>query len=167
MCPPSDQALRIKTDSDATGASVSNVTYSGNTATGMGRLSDLWNYSLAFDVSGDGTVAVGVARTGDASYEAFRWVEGFGMVGIGDLPGGDFNSVARSVSLDGNTIVGIGSTDSPAACRMKPRRKAGTAVTIPMPIPRAADRTGLPLANSRFTPSMPSARLVASNRRQP
>jgi polygalacturonase len=31
----SDQALRIKTDADATGASVTNVTYSGNTATGM------------------------------------------------------------------------------------------------------------------------------------
>ncbi|KAF5348663.1 hypothetical protein D9758_006806 [Tetrapyrgos nigripes] len=33
----SDQALRIKTKSDATSASVSDVTYSGNTATGMKR----------------------------------------------------------------------------------------------------------------------------------
>lgn len=33
--PNSDQALRIKTDASATGASVTNVTYSGNTATGI------------------------------------------------------------------------------------------------------------------------------------
>ncbi|KAI0030875.1 endo-polygalacturonase PG1 [Vararia minispora EC-137] len=32
-----DQALRIKTKVDATGASVNNITYSGNTATGMRR----------------------------------------------------------------------------------------------------------------------------------
>jgi len=40
--------------------------------------------------------------------EAFRWTSGGGMVGLGDLPGGDFWSEALDVSADGSTVVGWG-----------------------------------------------------------
>ena len=55
------------------------------------------------DVSGDGLVVVG--STGS---EAFRWTQDSGIVGLGDLPGGDFESNAMSVSADGSVIVGRG-----------------------------------------------------------
>jgi probable HAF family extracellular repeat protein len=38
--------------------------------------------------------------------EAFRWTSEGGMVGLGDLPGGDFGSVANDVSGDGSVVVG-------------------------------------------------------------
>ncbi|PSR75797.1 hypothetical protein PHLCEN_2v8914, partial [Hermanssonia centrifuga] len=46
-----DQALRIKTDSDATSASVTNVTYSGNTATGMRQFGILIDQGINFSGS--------------------------------------------------------------------------------------------------------------------
>ncbi len=66
--------------------------------------------SKAFDVSADGAVVVGESSSessGDYN-EAFRWTQADGMVGLGDLPGGDFHSSARSVSADGSLIVGDG-----------------------------------------------------------
>lgn len=39
--------------------------------------------------------------------EAFRWTPSDGMVGLGDLPGGDFFSRADAVSFDGSTVVGF------------------------------------------------------------
>ena len=41
-------------------------------------------------------------------FEAFRWTAATGIVGIGDLPGGDFQSQARGVSADGRVVVGEG-----------------------------------------------------------
>jgi probable HAF family extracellular repeat protein len=38
--------------------------------------------------------------------EAFRWTRDGGMVGLGDLPGGSFESSATAVSADGSVIVG-------------------------------------------------------------
>ncbi len=38
--------------------------------------------------------------------QAFRWTESGGMVGLGDLPGGDSYSDASDVSADGSVIVG-------------------------------------------------------------
>ena len=35
-----------------------------------------------------------------------------GMVGLGDLPGGDFSSIAQDVSDDGSVVVGIGNSAS-------------------------------------------------------
>jgi uncharacterized membrane protein len=41
--------------------------------------------------------------------EAFRWVPDDGIFeGLGDFPGGQFNSTARDVSADGTVIVGLG-----------------------------------------------------------
>ena len=49
--------------------------------------------SSALDVSADGSVVVGVSDFGSGP-EPFRWTEAEGMVGLGDLPGGDFWSLA-------------------------------------------------------------------------
>ncbi|MCO6043656.1 hypothetical protein NG895_07030 [Aeoliella sp. ICT_H6.2] len=38
--------------------------------------------------------------------QAYRWTESTGMVGLGDLPGGEFNSAASDVSADGSVVVG-------------------------------------------------------------
>ena len=46
----------------------------------------------------------GLSDAGGA--EAFRWTGQEGMVGLGDLPGGRFESNARGVSGDGRVIVG-------------------------------------------------------------
>lgn len=44
--------------------------------------------------------------------EAFRWTSSGGMVGLGDLPGGSFNSLAFGVSADGSVVVGRSLTAS-------------------------------------------------------
>ena len=49
-------------------------------------------------------VAVGVGIAGTAEAASFT--------GLGDLPGGSFNSSARGVSADGSTVVGVSSSDS-------------------------------------------------------
>jgi probable HAF family extracellular repeat protein len=56
-------------------------------------------------VSADGTVVVG-SRLTASGREAFRWTPRGGMVGLGDLPGGTFESGATAVSADGSVIVG-------------------------------------------------------------
>jgi probable HAF family extracellular repeat protein len=67
--------------------------------------------SAAAGVSADGSVVVGLsssenAPNNDALREALRWTAGSGMVGLGDLPGGNFHSDARGVSADGSVVVG-------------------------------------------------------------
>ena len=64
-------------------------------------MDDSWG--SVFDLSGDGSVAVGQSSA-TAGGEAFRWTSGGGMVGLGDLPGGDTASFAFGVSSDGQTI---------------------------------------------------------------
>ncbi|MBB6429781.1 hypothetical protein [Algisphaera agarilytica] len=69
------------------------------------------DYSTAADISADGSIIVGTsdsanAEAGGGFFEAFRWTEEDGMVGLGDLPGGDFNSWATAISADGSVIVG-------------------------------------------------------------
>jgi probable HAF family extracellular repeat protein len=68
--------------------------------------------SLAWGVSGDGSVVAGY-RIGERGHPvAFRWTQSTGSVSLGDFPGGELSSIARDVSDDGNVVVGIG---SPAA----------------------------------------------------
>jgi len=72
-----------------------------------------WSQSFANDISADGTVVVGQAgRLSDSSTdsEAFRWSAEDGMSGLGDLPGGNFDSSALGVSANGLVIVGYGTT---------------------------------------------------------
>ncbi|MCC7313301.1 MAG: VCBS repeat-containing protein [Planctomycetes bacterium] len=80
----------------------------------LGRLPGGSDPSIARDVSADGSTVVGESRSPNASgsnpWEAFRWTQSGGMVGLGDLPGGDFTSLAKSVSADGSLVVGNGMT---------------------------------------------------------
>jgi probable HAF family extracellular repeat protein len=69
--------------------------------------------SRAFGVSADGSVVVGespstsvVPGLSTVASEAFRWTNGGGLVGLGDLPGGSFRSYAIGVSADGSVVVG-------------------------------------------------------------
>jgi probable HAF family extracellular repeat protein len=68
-------------------------------------------YSRAYSVSGDGSVVVGFGH-GASGYEAFRWTEEDGMVGLGDLVGGSFNSRAYGANSDGSVVVGRGRSAS-------------------------------------------------------
>ena len=56
-------------------------------------------------VSGDGQIAVGSGSSHQGN-QAFRWTSAGGMQGLGDLPGGAFESYARAISDDGRVIVG-------------------------------------------------------------
>jgi probable HAF family extracellular repeat protein len=57
-------------------------------------------------VSGDGSAIIG-RGSGYNGDEAFRWTPGTGMVGLGNLSGGRFNSMANAVSDDGTVVVGV------------------------------------------------------------
>jgi uncharacterized membrane protein len=70
--------------------------------------------SAALGVSADGSAVVGWVRYDNppffrSNFEAFRWTSDSGMVGLGDLPGGLFESFAFDVSGDGSVVVGYGS----------------------------------------------------------
>jgi len=74
-------------------------------------------FSNAQGVSGDGEVVVGYADSTHTAAEvgkdeAFRWTASGGMVGLGDIAGGAFNSRAFGVSSDGQ--VAVGESDSAA-----------------------------------------------------
>jgi probable HAF family extracellular repeat protein len=60
--------------------------------------------SYAHGVSADGSVVVGQSNA--SGVEAFRWTSDGGVVGLGDLPGEIFDSVALGVSADGSVVVG-------------------------------------------------------------
>ncbi len=74
----------------------------------LGGLPNTVINSRATDVSADGSVVVGFARSDDTlDFEAFRWTEATGMVGLGSLQGGIFEtSRGYAISPDGGTIVG-------------------------------------------------------------
>jgi probable HAF family extracellular repeat protein len=59
-------------------------------------------------VNYDGSVIVGVSSSVNGATEAFRWSASGGgtMIGLGDLPGGPFQSQAWAVSDDGQIVVG-------------------------------------------------------------
>ena len=68
--------------------------------------------SFSNAVSKDGLVVVGRASSDESGSdprfdEAFRWTTA-GMVGLGDLPGDPFDSIAHGVSGDGSVVVGEG-----------------------------------------------------------
>ncbi len=94
-------------------------------AEGKQRLGDLPGGGIASEgrgVSKDGSIVVGHGTSGNSDgssrNEAFRWTQQSGMVGLGDLGEGSFNSKARAISEDSNVIVGYGqSADGREACR--------------------------------------------------
>ncbi len=69
--------------------------------------------TAAHAISADGSTVVGGdtiwAVNNSRETEAFRWTEAEGMIGLGDLPGGDRQGTAFDVSGDGSFVVGRGS----------------------------------------------------------
>ena len=72
-------------------------------------------WTSAFDVSDDGRIVVGQGGRADTyELEAWRWVRGRGIEGLGDLPGWDggsdyaFESRADAVSGNGKVVIGQG-----------------------------------------------------------
>jgi probable HAF family extracellular repeat protein len=83
----------------------------GPVFTGIGDLpNDDVFASVGYGVSGDGNTVVGWSMS-EAGWEAFRWTEEEGMVGLGDLEGGYFVSSAHDASYDGSVIVGRGASE--------------------------------------------------------
>lgn len=88
---------------------------------GLGYLEggDTAAYSVPCAEMGD-TIALAIAVGGSTSAdsgswpEAFIWTEEDGMVGLGDLAGGDFGSLANSVSANGSVVVGEALTGAPS-----------------------------------------------------
>jgi len=78
------------------------------TDSGMVQLPELpgggYGGASAFGISADGAVIVGADSASNGT-EAFRW-DSAGIIGLGDLAGGIFQSHAFDVSDDGNVIVG-------------------------------------------------------------
>ncbi|HRQ74005.1 MAG TPA: hypothetical protein PLU35_13345 [Phycisphaerales bacterium] len=76
---------------------------------GLGDLPGSTFYSEAIGVSDDGSIVVGLSKSGAAggpsNFEAFRWTPETGMVGLGFMPGHNV-SVAVDVSADGRIILG-------------------------------------------------------------
>jgi probable HAF family extracellular repeat protein len=68
-------------------------------------------FSFSHGVSEDGSVVVGISNSA-SGFEAFRWTQADGMVGLGFLAGG-VESEAFGVSADGSVIVGTGTTMDP------------------------------------------------------
>jgi probable HAF family extracellular repeat protein len=58
----------------------------------------------------DGSVIAGTSSSVNGT-EAFLWTAASGMIGLGDLPGGPFQSQAWAVSDDGGIVVGQGTVD--------------------------------------------------------
>jgi uncharacterized membrane protein len=56
--------------------------------------------SLSVFVSADGSTAVGQSRS-TLGLQGFRWTQGGGILGLGDLPGRSFHSFATCISGDG------------------------------------------------------------------
>lgn len=74
--------------------------------------------SAAFAISSDGSTIVGTSwDSPDDPYpdvfQAFRWTEAEGMVGLGHLQGDDPRSIASAVSDDGAIVVGRSYVDTP------------------------------------------------------
>ena len=84
--------------------------WQNGTMIGLGNLGGHLDNNDARDASADGSVVVGVSDSYLTEFlsvpEAFRWTAGSGMVGLGDLPGGNIYSLAEAVSADGSVIVG-------------------------------------------------------------
>jgi probable HAF family extracellular repeat protein len=79
--------------------------------TGLGDLSGGTFSSIASGVSADGSVVVGSSSSA-FGFEAFRWTQGGGMMGLGDLPDDPpYGSAATGVSADGSIVVGSSAVD--------------------------------------------------------
>ncbi len=114
-------------DCSADGTTIigSSASVNGNEAfkwradSGMVALGDLpgaYYLSTAYATTPNGDFVVGSSSSENGTsgnrLEAYLWSEQAGMIGLGDLPGGEFESSAYDVSADGSVVVGAGQTDS-------------------------------------------------------
>lgn len=77
----------------------------------LGSLSAINFFSFAYGVSADGSTVVGWSRApGGSGIEAFRWTQATGMVGLGELEGGAYDSRAYAVTADGRLVGGFGTS---------------------------------------------------------
>jgi probable HAF family extracellular repeat protein len=101
----------VGTTSATPGAAISvfRVTSQGSSVKATGLTGS--PLSTEVSVSADGSTVVGTYRSANGE-EAFRWVGDGPLEGLGDLPGGDFQSNAFGVSADGSVVVGTSQRDS-------------------------------------------------------
>jgi probable HAF family extracellular repeat protein len=80
-------------------------------------------FSEAYAASANGSVIVGLSRSlasGNSGWEAFRWTQASGMMGLGDLPGGAVLSAAYATTPNGAIVVGragVQGNCSPFGCQ--------------------------------------------------
>ena len=65
---------------------------------GLGGLPGSFFDSHVLAMSATGGVVVGDSKS-SSGFEAMRWTAGGGMVGLGELPGGSFDTLANSWNL--------------------------------------------------------------------
>lgn len=102
----SASALGVNADGSVVVGSSGFEAFRWTAGTGMVDIGGLGGlYSLAEDVSADGSVIAGTAALPDGTERAFRWTAETGVVNLGVLNGGTY-SLANAISDDGNVIVG-------------------------------------------------------------
>ena len=109
-------AVGVSADGTVVAGYGSQQAYRWTQETGMvplGHLRPTSVYTSALAISGDGAVIVGGGQSDymypeGSHWEAWRWTAETGLEGLGDLPGGAFNSCAMDVTPDGSVIVGYG-----------------------------------------------------------
>src|SRR5207302_1825307 len=84
-------------------------------------------FAEAYSANADGSVIVGLSRSLSSStngWEAFRWTQQGGMVGLGDLPGGAVLSAGYATTANGSIVVGQAGVQGPCGpfgCQTAPR----------------------------------------------
>ncbi len=79
--------------------------------TGISRLDTGW-WGHAVGTNGSGSVAGGwIIHTDRTTTEAYRWTASDRIVGLGDLPGGEFRSTVQGVNARGDILVGSSSSE--------------------------------------------------------
>ena len=109
----SDGSVIVGLASNAVGYEAFRWTQAGGMV-GLGYLAGgVSLFSEARGVNADGTVVIGQSTSssaGASGYEAYRWTQAGGMLGLGDLAGGGFSSSAYGVSADGTVVIGEGAS---------------------------------------------------------
>lgn len=108
--------------------------------TGLGHLPGASTLvSIGYGISADGSVVTGYSSSAEGS-QAFRWEGGTGMVGLGDLAGGGFDSRGMGASADGTFIAGTG--EAASGDRGVRWEEAGTPSSIEIgDLPGGSDRS--------------------------
>jgi probable HAF family extracellular repeat protein len=114
-------------------------------------------YAGAVGISADGSVVVGGANS-SLGTQAYRWTAETGIVGLGDLEGGEVYANAWGVSGDGRVVVGSGSREfAEEAFRWTEEEGMvglGTLPGMTWSIAWAANRDGSVIVGDSFNPDI-------------